>query len=268
MRCDWARLEAAYASTLQEELAQRTYASEQHRLQDLAFHLGRSAEGRELVAFLDQRYPGAALRILDLGAGNGAVATALANRLRYSLVALDYAFSPQGRRLRRETAIPVAQLQADGMHLPFIHAAFDVVLCLETLEHVPQPGKLGAEIMRVLRPGGMCVLTTPARLSFLLRRDPHFAVPGLLLLSDRLQKWIVTRVLKRLPSVQYDVVHIYSYAGAIARMFPGRRSIQAVGAAPEGGFARWMWSLKQRLFWERLIIQKLSADPSADREGG
>jgi 2-polyprenyl-3-methyl-5-hydroxy-6-metoxy-1,4-benzoquinol methylase len=268
LRCDWAQLEAGHASTLQAELAQRTYTSEQHRQQDLAFHLGRFAEGRELVGFLHQRYPRADLRILDLGAGNGAVAMAMANRVGYSLVALDYAFTLAGRQFRRDAGIPVAQLQADGMHLPFAKEAFDVVLCLETLEHVPQPAQLGAEIMRVLRPGGICVLTTPARLSFLLRRDPHFAVPGLLLFSDRLQKWIVTRVLKRLPSSQYDVAHIYSYAGAIIRMFPGRRSIQAVGAAPRGDFARWMWSLKQRLFWERLIIQKLSGNPTAAHEGG
>lgn len=266
LRCDWGSLEAAYSSGLQEELAQRTYTSDQHRQQDLAFHLGRLTEGRDLVGFLDQRYPGADLRILDVGAGNGAVATAVGNRQRYSLVALDYAFFPPARQHSRRAAIPVAQLQADGMHLPFREDAFDVVFCLETLEHVPQPRKLGAEIMRVLRTGGICVLTTPARFSFLLRRDPHFAVPALLLFGDRLQKWIVTRVLKRIPSARYDVVHIYSYAGAIVRLFPGRRSIQAVGAAPAGKFARWLWSLKQRLLWERLIIQKLSADSSAGHE--
>src|SRR5688572_33287524 len=81
--------------------------------------------------------------------------------------------------------------------------------------------------MRVLEPGGLCVITTPARLRFLLRRDPHFGIPGLLLLPDRAQRWVATMT-GIVPRDEYDVQHIYWYAGSIARLFPSRETFQAV----------------------------------------
>lgn len=41
------------------------------------------------------------------------------------------------------------------------HASFDVVCAFEAIEHVPDPGRALAEIARVLRPGGVLLLSTP-----------------------------------------------------------------------------------------------------------
>jgi SAM-dependent methyltransferase len=45
--------------------------------------------------------------------------------------------------------------------LPFRNGSFDFVLCTEVLEHVPDPEKSWAEIARVLKPGGVALVTTP-----------------------------------------------------------------------------------------------------------
>ena len=45
--------------------------------------------------------------------------------------------------------------------LPIEDASFDFVLCTEVLEHCPDPAAVLAEIRRVLRPGGVVLLTTP-----------------------------------------------------------------------------------------------------------
>jgi len=47
--------------------------------------------------------------------------------------------------------------------LAFANNAFDAVLCLEVVEHVPPPQHPGLvrELLRVLRPGGLLALTTP-----------------------------------------------------------------------------------------------------------
>lgn len=45
--------------------------------------------------------------------------------------------------------------------LPFADQSFDAVLFFETIEHFPEPARLVNEISRVLRPGGIMVLTTP-----------------------------------------------------------------------------------------------------------
>jgi SAM-dependent methyltransferase len=44
---------------------------------------------------------------------------------------------------------------------PAADGAADVVLCTETLEHVPTPARFLAEAFRCLRPGGQLVLTVP-----------------------------------------------------------------------------------------------------------
>jgi len=52
-------------------------------------------------------------------------------------------------------------LYGDVMALPFQDAVFDTVLCNQVLEHVPVPARLMAEAARVLKPGGVLLLTTP-----------------------------------------------------------------------------------------------------------
>lgn len=60
---------------------------------------------------------------------------------------------------------PVAQSRpnvvADGAGLPFRSGSFDSVLCTQVLEHVPDPLAVVKEIARVLRPGGVALITTP-----------------------------------------------------------------------------------------------------------
>ncbi len=70
-------------------------------------------------------------------------------------------------RLRRYVAIdlvrtPLVDVIGCGEHAPFNDAAFDVVLCSQVLEYVPDPRVVIAEIYRVLKPGGALLLSVPA----------------------------------------------------------------------------------------------------------
>lgn len=49
--------------------------------------------------------------------------------------------------------------------LPFATASFDVVTMLAVLEHLSRPEAIGAEVWRVLRPGGWFVGTVPSRMA-------------------------------------------------------------------------------------------------------
>jgi len=64
-----------------------------------------------------------------------------------------------------------AELYGDGMKMPFRDAVFDTVLCNEVLEHVPEPSRLLEEAARVLRAGGILLLTTPQ--TWGLHHEPH-----------------------------------------------------------------------------------------------
>ena len=49
----------------------------------------------------------------------------------------------------------------DASHIPVPDGTFDVVLCTEMLEHVPEPGRVITEFARILKSGGKLILTAP-----------------------------------------------------------------------------------------------------------
>lgn len=49
----------------------------------------------------------------------------------------------------------------DVQKMPIADASFDSVVCLQVLEHVPNPQKAIAEIYRVLKPGGTAIVSVP-----------------------------------------------------------------------------------------------------------
>jgi SAM-dependent methyltransferase len=91
-------------------------------------------------------------RLLDLGCGSRPFRRVYDNLVAYS-VGVDVPFSPH--------ELGDVQVYAYGTSLPFCDASFNVVLCTEVMEHVPEPEKLLREVNRVLRPGGLLILTTP-----------------------------------------------------------------------------------------------------------
>ncbi|HKO04886.1 MAG TPA: class I SAM-dependent methyltransferase [Candidatus Acidoferrales bacterium] len=54
-----------------------------------------------------------------------------------------------------------ADVYADLQRLPIADESFDVVLCTQVLEHVPEPERVLSEAHRILRAGGMAVLSVP-----------------------------------------------------------------------------------------------------------
>jgi SAM-dependent methyltransferase len=54
-------------------------------------------------------------------------------------------------------------LVADATDLPFPDAAFDVVTFFDVLEHIADDARAAAEALRVLRPGGFVLVTSPSR---------------------------------------------------------------------------------------------------------
>jgi 2-polyprenyl-3-methyl-5-hydroxy-6-metoxy-1,4-benzoquinol methylase len=51
--------------------------------------------------------------------------------------------------------------QADVTRLPFADGFFDIVVCSEVLEHIPDNGAAIRELVRVVKPGGDLVVTVP-----------------------------------------------------------------------------------------------------------
>lgn len=95
-------------------------------------------------------------RVLDLGCGTGHSFHLLAPRETVGVDISAEALAGQ----ERETVV------ADMRELPFEDDAFDSVVAAHSVEHVPDPERVLAEIARVLRDDGTAILTTPNRLTF------------------------------------------------------------------------------------------------------
>lgn len=82
--------------------------------------------------------------------------------------------------------------------LPFCNSCFDSVLCTEVLEHVAEPMQALQEIARVIKPGGMLLLTVP--FSEQLHEEPYdffrYTKHGLIHLLKK-SNWSVLAIYER-----------------------------------------------------------------------
>jgi 2-polyprenyl-3-methyl-5-hydroxy-6-metoxy-1,4-benzoquinol methylase len=104
--------------------------------------------------------------VLEVGCGRGVFARYLAEQ-GANLVAADFSEAAVLHARKRLEGLNVTTLVADIQDLPFEDGSFDVVISQETLEHVPDPAKGLAELVRVTRPGGKVLVTTPNYLSLI-----------------------------------------------------------------------------------------------------
>ena len=96
--------------------------------------------------------------VLDVGGGPGYFAAAFsAAGWRYIGVEPDPAEMHSAGRVA--TGGPGSFVRASGLALPFADGSVDVCLSSNVAEHVAQPWRLGAEMLRVTRPGGLVVLS-------------------------------------------------------------------------------------------------------------
>ena len=106
--------------------------------------------------FLDWLAPAAGLRWVDVGCGNGAFTELIVQRCAPTAVdgvdpsegQLSFARSRPASRIAKFT-------QGDAMALPYPDKAFDVATMALVIFFVPDPKKGVAEMVRVLRPGGV-----------------------------------------------------------------------------------------------------------------
>jgi SAM-dependent methyltransferase len=95
--------------------------------------------------------------LLDVGGGPGYFAESFADAgMTYIGVEPDPAEMHGGPAA---SDADTTYVRASGMALPFADASVDICLSSNVAEHVPQPWRLGREMLRVTRPGGLAVLS-------------------------------------------------------------------------------------------------------------
>lgn len=99
------------------------------------------------------------LRVLDAGCGTGALLDHLQTRPGVEVFGLD--FSGQALAYTRQRG-HLHLVQGDLTRLPFPDGTFDVVTALDVVEHIREDEGALREVNRVLRPGGVLLVSVPA----------------------------------------------------------------------------------------------------------
>ncbi len=128
------------------------------------------------VDWIDRLAGLAGKRVLDVGCGGGILAEAMAGR-GAEVTGIDLAAKPlrvaQLHALESGASVAYQQAGAED-YAARLPASFDVVTCMEMLEHVPDPASSVAACAALARPGGWLFFST-------INRNPKsflFAIVG------------------------------------------------------------------------------------------
>lgn len=126
--------------------------------------------------YIDERAPLAGKQVLDVGCGGGILSEGMARRGAH-VTGIDMGEAPLSvaRLHSLESKVNVDYRQITVEELAEDHPGeYDVVACLEMLEHVPQPASVLEACARLLKPGGQLFVST-------INRNPKswlFAIVG------------------------------------------------------------------------------------------
>lgn len=167
----------------------------------------RERKAQSMVAVLEEylRRPLSSLRLLNVGGSAGIIDHYLSNHFG-SVVGVDI---DESAIIHARNTYPKANLEfrmGDALNLEFADNSFEVVVCSQVYEHVPNAHRMMAEIFRVLVPGGVCYFAAGNRLMWTER---HYNLP-LLSVIPRPLAHVYVRLTGR--ASHYHELH-YSYWG-------------------------------------------------------
>ena len=114
------------------------------------------------LRFVDDATPLKGQRVVDVGCGGGLLTEAMA-RLGAEVTGIDAARAPLSvaRLHAKESGLDIDYRRATAEALAAQHpACYDVVTCMELLEHVPDPGAAIAACAELARPGASVYFST------------------------------------------------------------------------------------------------------------
>lgn len=164
------------------------YAEGRSTNRSLRYRLNRRTQ--EVLSSITQFSQKPPKNIVDLGCADGRMLDSIHQHypeaycigIEYSQELVDFS---------KEMFSGIEVVKGDVQSLELENDNFDVAIATAVIEHVPEPSKMIREVKRILKPGGIVILTCPApfweKLASMLgylEKDKHYMVMNLKQLSN------------------------------------------------------------------------------------
>lgn len=117
-------------------------------------------EEKRVNQYILSKIPPSARLIADVGCGNGWLANSLLNMDR-TVFSIDISFKNVQKVIEKFPSENHFGIVADAYYLPFKDSIFDCVVASEVIEHLNDPVNFVNELIRIVKPKGKIILTTP-----------------------------------------------------------------------------------------------------------
>jgi ubiquinone/menaquinone biosynthesis C-methylase UbiE len=111
--------------------------------------------------------------VLDVGSSTGIIDHYLSSHFAY-VTGLDIDEKAVAYATRLYEKNNLKFLVGDAMNMQFADNSFDIVICSQVYEHVPNAYKLMQEIYRIMKPHGVCFFSAGNRFNLI---EPHYKLP-------------------------------------------------------------------------------------------
>jgi len=113
--------------------------------------------------------------VLDIACGDG-YGSALLNKTARSVIGVDVNKDVIDKACKKYISASLTFKQGSATNIPLDDQSVDVVVSFETLEHLEDHDGMMKEIKRVLKPGGLLIISTPnkAEYSEPVKKKIHF----------------------------------------------------------------------------------------------
>jgi len=163
--------------------------------------------------------------VLDVATGTGRLPRAVLRQPAFEgrIIALDLSRGMLEEAVRRTAQFSdrLTFIRQDASQLPFEENTFDAVTCIEALEFMPSPLRVLEELVRVLRPGGVLLITNR------VGPDAKF-LPGRAFDPDEFERMLMELPLEQVRTRRWQVD--YNLVWAVKRGRPRGGGIQPLEA--------------------------------------
>jgi len=146
------------------------------------------------------------IRILDAGCGDGVQLQMLTQVHKLEVWGADY--NPLRTRRAQQNFPEAHIICCHLLELPFPPAFFDIILCSQVIEHMPQDDLLLEQFHNALRPRGLLILGTPNEGCFMARLRNHVFERNILKNTDHLQFYTEPVIRRKLEVVGFVVQRV------------------------------------------------------------